>query len=359
MLLGRFVFAAAVFCLVEAGVFHSGFYASILEPTSAAGQVETLIRNENTRQVQDRNQVLAVGDSRMGLLPRMANEERVGYTFASIALGGSTPRSWYYMLRDTDPTARRYAAVVIPMNDYDARDFLEDLSGRITDLYYLAARLRIADLAEFSRSFPTRQLQWTAVRGILLRGLVYKRDFQEFVQNPGKRWEDVKLYREGSAGWYYSFVPEAHSLEGLKVDWEKKKIEFPPGLTETQRQSIANVMLEAPAPQTGRYAAYLRHWLGKIVVHYRGSGTRLIFLRIPRGPLPRPETPPPFASPIRELAGVKDAVLLDEHRFDELERLELFGDARHLNAEGIRRFSKILAEETRRILGPPAAANAF
>ena len=44
----------------------------------------------------------------MALLPRVVNEEKpgTGYTFATIGLGGTTPRIWYYALRAVDPDAR-------------------------------------------------------------------------------------------------------------------------------------------------------------------------------------------------------------------------------------------------------------
>jgi hypothetical protein len=114
-----------LFASIEAAVFHSGLYLSIVEPASSAGMVETLTRNERNRAVDDRNRVLAVGDSRMGILPRMANERNVGY---------------------------RYAAVVIGVDDYDLRDVPDVFQERISDLNYLAGRLRVSDLAEFSES---------------------------------------------------------------------------------------------------------------------------------------------------------------------------------------------------------------
>jgi len=361
-ILPRFAACLLGFVCIEAAVFHSGFYASILEPASSAGTLETLIRNERNRAVDDRNQVLAVGDSRMGMLPRMANQAQVGYTFASIALGGTTPRCWYYMLRDTDPSARRYRAVVLTVDDYELRDLSEDIRNRISDLHYLIARLRLSDLAEFSGSYPRPADRWTAARGILLKGLVCQRDFQEFLLHPAARLAMVKLYRAGSAGWFYDFQPDSHSLAGLEVDWGAKKIQYPPGLTETERRFVADVLLRPEPPQTGWYRAYLRHWFGRIVEHYRGSGTKVIVLRLPRAPVLPPGQPvpaPPRENPLRALAAAPGVVLLDEHRFDELERPELFGDPLHLNAEGIRRFSRILAEEARRILGPPAGAHAL
>jgi hypothetical protein len=357
---GRLTAGLILYLLIEAAVFHTSFYTSMIDPASSSGTVQTLIRNEKIRTVHDRNQVLAVGDSRMGILPRMANEHRVGYWFASIAIGGSTPRCWYYMLRETDPTARRYTAVVVPANDYDLRDTVDNLADRILDLNYVIACLRLGDLPEFTGSYQSRANRWTAFRDGLLKGFFFKRDFQEFLLHPAERMASVKLIREGSAGWAYNFVPENHSLQGLAVDWAAKKIRFPDGLTEAQRYMISDVLLRPPSPQTGANAAYHRYWYGRILDHYRGSGTKVIFIRLPRAPVLPPNVPPPLpSSPLRALAAQPDVVLLDEHRFDELERPELFGDPLHLNGEGVLRFSRILAEEVRRIIGPPAVAHAL
>jgi hypothetical protein len=349
-----------LYVLLEAALFHTGFYASILDPNSSTGTIETLIRNERLRQAPDRNQVLCVGDSRMGILPRMANEHKVGYWFASIAIGGSTPRCWYYFLRDTDPGARRYAAVVVPVNDYDLRDVPDHLADRLLDVNFVIAHLRVRDLTEFSGSYSSPETRWTAFRDGLIKGLVYERDFQEFLLHPAARLENVRIVREGSAGWAYNFVPENHSLAGLSIDWTTRTIHYPDGLTEPQRNFIRDILLRPDVPQTGANAAYHRYWFGRILDYYRGSGTKLIFIRLPRAPLLPPDLPPPNpSSPLRALASQPDVALVDEHRFDELERPELFGDPLHLNGEGILRFSQILADEVRRILGPPAGAHAL
>jgi hypothetical protein len=116
----------------------------LIKPDSGAGWVESLLRNEIRRPKTDRNQVLAVGHSRMALLPRIANQMKAetGYTFATIALGGTSPRGWHYELRAVDPSADSYAAIVIPSDDFDEPDAWDDLANRETDPYYLINRLR-------------------------------------------------------------------------------------------------------------------------------------------------------------------------------------------------------------------------
>jgi hypothetical protein len=96
------------FWAVEFAIFHTDAYYTILSHDSSTGSVETYIRNELKRARTSPRQVLTIGDSRMGFLPRYANELQTGYEFGTIALGGATPRDWYYMLRGADPDANRY-----------------------------------------------------------------------------------------------------------------------------------------------------------------------------------------------------------------------------------------------------------
>ena len=71
--IGRLAAGLLLYALFEGALFHTGFYSSILDPSSSTGTLETLVRNEQNRAMADHNQVLCVGDSRMGILPRMAN----------------------------------------------------------------------------------------------------------------------------------------------------------------------------------------------------------------------------------------------------------------------------------------------
>jgi hypothetical protein len=152
-------------------------------------------------------------------------------------------------------------------------------------------------------------------------------------------------------GWYYGYNGEDFSLTGLSVDWQKRTIRFPAGLTEGQRNFIQGTLFEQYPPNAGRMTSYFRKWYGKIVEHYRGSGTKLIFLRVPRGPVPPPNRGPENPlSAVRSLASLPDVTLVDEHFFDSLETPELFGDPLHLNGRGMAQFSRMTAAETARIL---------
>src|SRR5579872_3360885 len=60
---------------VDALLFRTGIYTSILEPDSTTGIFELTFRGERLRQSENGdNMVATVGDSRFAYLPRQANE---------------------------------------------------------------------------------------------------------------------------------------------------------------------------------------------------------------------------------------------------------------------------------------------
>jgi hypothetical protein len=351
----RLLAAVLCFAALEGILFHTGLYSAIVEPDSTTGYLELQIRNEIRRPKPNRNQVLAVGHSRMSLLPRVVNEEKpgTGYTFASIGLGGTTPRVWYYSLRAVDPTAHNYAAIVIPSDDYNEPDTYDYQSEREVDLHYLVGRLTLGDLADFPWTFQSPELRWQTFRGIILKGFVYKRDFEEFLDHPLARIAKARYYAHDSAGWYYGYGGVDETLAGLQIDWRHKTIQYPARVPADRRTEIEGELFPNLPPDTGRETAYLRYWYGKIIDYYRGSGTKLIFMRVPRAPVSPPDEPPKMNSAIREIASQPDVIVLNENVFDQLEHPDFFWDGWHLNRQGMEAFSRLLASEVRRVLGPP------
>ena len=100
----------------ESLLYRSGAYFAIAEPDSNAGAVV------NALLVLDRHfrpgvrTVLVLGDSRVaegfsGPLARAGSE----VDFISLSIPGSTPRTWYYLLREINRRGYRYEAVLIGM----------------------------------------------------------------------------------------------------------------------------------------------------------------------------------------------------------------------------------------------------
>ena len=75
---------------------------------SSAGLMMNYIWHEQARVATPSDlQVLAVGNSRMDFDTALANSLHTGCELASIAVPGTLPRVWYYMLREADPKAGR------------------------------------------------------------------------------------------------------------------------------------------------------------------------------------------------------------------------------------------------------------
>jgi hypothetical protein len=353
--LPRLLATAIFFCALEGLIFHTRLYPSYIEPDSTTGTVEYSLRNELKRPKPDRNQVLAVGHSRMSLLPRIANEmtSETGYTFASIGVGGTSPRDWYYELRGVDPSAHTYAAIVVPSDDYNEPDEYDDLGEHEWDINYILARLQVSDLIEFPWSYRDWKKRWLAVHSILLKGYVYKRDLSEFLLQPEKRLEKIALYERGSAGWVYSYGGEKRSVAGIDIDYQHKQVRYPNSISQDMRELIERILFRPMPPDKGIRISYFRYWYGRIVDRYKGTGTKVVFVRVPRAPVTPPNSPYKPNSAVRQMASHPDVVMLDEQLYNPLEKPELFMDPLHLDREGMILFSRILATETRRVLGPP------
>jgi len=212
---------------------------------------------------------------------------------------------------------------------------------------------------EFASSFDSPALRWEVLRDSVWKGTVFQADMLAFLAHPKARIDKVKFDRHGFEQWTYDYLETPRTMEGLAIDWKTMKATLPAGLNDDQVDTVKNVLLRDPAPQTGRVAAFRRHWLGKIIDYYRGSPTKVVFLRLARGPVVRPESlSHPLSSSIREFAARPNVLLVPEHAFDTLERPELFKDAIHLNRAGIARFSPMMAEAVGRLLDEASTAKA-
>jgi hypothetical protein len=297
--------------------------------------------------------VATFGNSRFGWSPKVVNE-RPGphkYVLCDSGVAGSDARAWYYMIRDLDPTARRYRALVFGVDDYDDEDRYYNPNDDVRALHYVIARLRFTDVFDFARSFDSRELQIAALRGGLLKGIIFQNDLQAFLANPRKRLDLVRQCDRDWAMWTYTFQETTDSMAGLEIDWQTLKVKFPPGANADQIATVNAFLAHQPEPQIGRLAAFQRTWYGRIIDRYRGSPTKIVFLRLARGPVPRPgNLTHKLSSSIREMASRPNVILMDEHAFESIERPELYRDGMHLNREGIRRFSYMLEDEVNKVL---------
>ena len=108
----------ATFICVDGVVFHTRLYTSILAPDSYAGRMAAITGAERNRVSSGLKEVLVLGDSRMaeGFSPAVANKlsSLDGFKFVNLTEPASAVNIWDYMLREVDPTRRRYWAIVVP-----------------------------------------------------------------------------------------------------------------------------------------------------------------------------------------------------------------------------------------------------
>jgi len=347
---------------LDALLFRTKIYPQLIEPDSTTGQFELTLRRELKAQRQyGDNLVVTLGDSRFGYSPRLADEltPETGYVFRHAGMPGTDVRAWYYMLRDLDPGTRRYRAIVFAVNDYMDEDWgIPENDPRL--VHYVVNRLRLSDIPDFYQAFQDPPLRWEAFRDSILKGLVYQNDIQAFLSNPAQRIRNVRLFNQNWSAWTWDYIESSKTMTGVSVDWTAWKATFPPDADPIQRATVANFLMYPPgAPQTGHFAAFRRKWFGKIIDRYRNSPTKIVFLRLARGPILRPANlVRKKSSSIRELAQRPNVLLVPEHAFDSLEHPEFFKDALHLNREGAERFSAMLAQQVSMLLGPPAARQA-
>ena len=181
----------AAFLCVDGAVFHSGLYVSILAPSSYAGRVWRITRAEKERAPSGLKEVLVLGDSRIaeGFSAALANElgSPAGLKFVSLAEPAASANTWYYMVREVDPTARRYAAIVIPYGIGYEPNSADALRVSMT-----APLLRYGDSFHFASGFQRLSGRFRAFIACILRGSAYQDDVVDLLSHPVARMKSIR-----------------------------------------------------------------------------------------------------------------------------------------------------------------------
>ena len=335
---------AVAFVFLDAIVFHTGLYTSILSPDSYAGRLAALTRVEKERAPSGVKEVLVLGDSRIaeGFSAAMADElgSADGLKFENLAEPASTVVIWYYILRKIDPAAQRYSAIIIPYGTGYEPDTAEEL--RIS---MAAPLLRYGDCFRFASAFRQWSARFRAFTACVLRGSAYQSDVLNLLQDPVGRLRSIQLepirLRSRAA-----YTGRNYDIAGTSYDPKTHQVSFPPNLTEAQRQVITQSVKPRPQSEREHFVQLQRAWMQRIFDHYSKSSTAIVLTPVPR-------------SPFGELTGLsatgdsafptalskRAAFSLPEQTFDFLEKPEYYFDGYHLNAKGRRRFTERLVSE--------------
>jgi hypothetical protein len=341
------------FLIADGAIFRLGWYNKYLEPQSSAGMVESYLFWLKHTLPAKVPEVMVLGDSRIaeGFSSRDADRAAGNKIhFWNFGMGGTSPRIWYYVLRDADPTRRRFRAIAMELDHYSDQDEFDSRPNRLIDLNFIIGRLRLTDCPDFAASMVSREFKEKALAGCLFKGIPLRRDAQEFLRNISDRIKRSKDWRDKGLFYTTDYLGREENLNGLSADFAQRTLVYPPGIDEQRRSSIEAMVMPAVAPQTGETARYRELWLGRILDLYKDSPTRIIFFEVPRAPLPRPEDHVPAAWLQSALKRPRVAAL-PQNTFRDLERPDAFFDGLHLNRVGRGIFSARIAETIPPLIG--------
>jgi hypothetical protein len=344
---------ASVVVLIDAAVFRSGAYTPLIEFDSTAGSVVTATRAIDRWYDPARRNVLVLGDSKVGqgfsALLADASAARPDLHFINGSVAGTTPRVWSYLLREIDPQARRFAAVVM-MVDYDERHQRADLTNYAPDTSYVEPLLRLSDLIGYPATFTDAAQRERARRAILFPMTALRADILSLLAHPLRRIHEIRKIRPRWIADALAYAGrEGHLPElpidpatGMPGDWGTdagaNRAGFSDYFRELRKQTDAHLQ--------AANRAYVDKWIGEIARRYRANRAPVIVFCMPRGPWQTELIGAPEAgSALRRLVDERLVTALPGDAFSGLEQPRYFFDLQHLNRDGRERFTPMLARQ--------------
>jgi hypothetical protein len=336
-----------IFVLLDGIIFHSGLYGSLFEPKSNAGRVMALVHLEKQRPPTNGKEILVLGDSRMGigfseeLANAIAADRDIG--FFNRSMPESLPRLWYYMLREIDPFASRYRAIVMPLKlDVDPAP----LHTALVHISQTGPLLRYTDAFAFAASFDSWSDQSRAFVACLLRGSAYQADLLDFLQHPLRRMSHLKqpwreLPRHAFRKW------SERDVVGIDYDALTHELKVPERLSKRQRNSIqSSIQNTGELARSANCSSHCYDWTKRIVQRYDSSATSVVLVHLPKGPLAAKLANTSGAqNSAREALRGHKLIMFDPAEFAFLEQPAYYMDGSHLNEKGQEQFTRRLTED--------------
>jgi hypothetical protein len=334
----------AVFICIDGMVFHTRLYTSILAPDSYAGRIAVITRAEKQRRSSGLKEVLVLGDSRMaeGFSAAVADKlsSVAGFKFVNLAEPASSVNIWPYMLREVDPTTRRYWAIVVPYGTGYEPNNAEHL--RIS---MAAPLLRYQDCFNFASGFQQWSGRFRAFTACILRGLAFQSDVVDLLEHPIARIRTIQLEPQRVRS-RDAYKGRDSDIVGTSYDPSTGQVTFPPQLTEAQREAIRDSLVQPSQSETQRFLKMQRDGIQQILNRYSAGPTEIVLTPIPRGPFAGlPGASMTFHAAFPSVMTQKAVFSLPEQTFNFLEKPEYYFDGYHLNARGRQRFTEALVAE--------------
>lgn len=368
------------FFFVDIALFHSDLYARVTSPKAFGNMFFYLSRFEQARPPSGKNEILLLGNSRMGdSFSILDYEKRYPHSDLKFIWGmipGSAEALWYYELATLDPQHNKYKAVVVPVfNLYTVTGELKhasngDMIAPVMGWHDLGARYHNEGTATSKQSFLLH---------LFVRGRAYAPDIQDFIMHPANRIADLTQLYKKKGTWDYereavctnpdgSYVParEWMSMQGFAYDSVTGKIlSWPDGIIDSAKSYIRKDFIPLPPDQalanTHVNEQDETYWLNRIIGLYAKSSTKVIFVQPPLFPYDLPSKMKTAASrDLRQILNKQDNVFfMGADAFRDLYGLQYFQDVDHLSTEGRDTFIAPFMHQICRIMicgpndGPP------
>lgn len=334
----------AVFICVDGVVFHTRLYPSILAPDSYAGRIAVMTRAEKQRRSSGLKEVLVLGDSRIaeGFSAAVADKlsSVAGFKFVTLAEPATSVNIWPYMLREVDPTTRRYWAIVVPYGIGYEPNNADNL--RIS---MAAPLLRYEDCFNFASGFQQWSGRFRAFTACILRGSAFQSDVVDLLEHPIARIRSIQLEPKRVRS-REAYKGRNSDIVGTSYDPNTGQITFPPQLTEAQRETIRDSFVQPSQSETQRFLKIQRDGIQQILNRYSATPTEIVLTPIPRGPFAGlPGASMTFHAAFPNVTVQKTVFSLPEQTFNFLETPEYYFDGYHLNARGRQKFTETLVAE--------------
>ncbi len=322
-------------------------YTQWLEPQSTAGTVMMAASAVQQQWNPQKKNILIIGNSRIGegFSAKLANGviNSNEYNFVVLGLPGTTPRVWFYVLKNLDKDASKFYSVYLMAENYsDTAE--ENYNDRDIDTAYLAAILTLGDLSTYPASFDDQKKSVDAYRNVLFPIAPLQKDMMQFLKNPSARIKQVLLWRRDYIKWAADYTGRSERLPNVAELTHGASIL--PQLADWQRPGMEWYFQALPKCNKEYLHSfrYNSRWFGAISEHYSQSAVHLGAFMIPRGPYHNQ-----FGCDSRlkgSLASLHHKGSIDLIPSDvatRLEKPEYFFDHLHINAAGRSQFSEYLA----------------
>jgi hypothetical protein len=340
----------------EALLYRTGLYYRLAEPDSNTGAVvNALLLLEQEYQPGARN-VLVLGDSRVGegIWAQQVEARASAFNVINLAVPGSTPRTWDYLLREVHRRGFRPHPVVLGTL-YAPRP-IGDSADWPLDPVHAAPLLGLRDARTFERSFNSAAMRERARHAVWFPALALRQDTLAAVRAPLERWHKLRSYRPALLAAMPAYPGNGGRMPELAFDAHATVSDWA-GADAVQRGKVEALLRDfhtPPPPELVRAGrAFRAVWFGRIAALAARHDAALLLFPLPRGPYPAllPAPSPPDLGDAGQAPGLR---ALPADFSQALEQPGFFFDELHLNAAGRVQLSAALGAELQVRLAPDA-----